>query len=223
MAEVMAIGGDAGSDLRGDGLVATQEREVAVCRGGGDNLDVPGVLQAAKRSDEIPLVAHQEVIRDSPIEVGPRTGQVLGVTISAGSEVLAVPFREPRSLFEVPEEPVPKSPGGQGLGEHGGDAHRDSRAMPFASQAIHHPQNRDVALRGGFVEPVLAVGPAAVPQNPREMAMENEHDRSDRFVDQGLTRQAPSSRQVQPGQHATVRESLCVHLIRGRSMWRGIP
>ena len=80
-------------------------------------------------------------------------------------------------VVELPLENV----GGQHLRQDGGDPQGHPGGQAVGGQTVEGLEQGDIGLRRGFVEPIHAVGPAAVADDVREVGMEHKGEVSERF------------------------------------------
>ena len=84
-------------------------------------------------------------------------------------------------VVQVVLELLAKDLGGQHFRQDGGDPQGNPGAAAFGAQAVEGLEQGDVGFGRGLVEPIHAVGPAAVADDVREMGMEHKGEISQGF------------------------------------------
>ena len=97
-------------------------------------------------------------------------------------------------VVQVVLELLAKDLGGQHFRQDGGDPQGNPGAVAFGAQAVEGLEQGDVRFGRGLVEPIHAVGPAAVADDVREMGMEHKREISQRFSHDVLHAQARGNR-----------------------------
>ena len=179
VAEVPLVRGHGDPQLEVDRLLAQQQGEVAVCRGARDQADVPRVVQAPKRPDEV-AVQPLELLEAVPVIAFPVPGTRHEVRPSLTLELTRV---LPGGLDPGTEELLDLALERRCrklLGEHRRDVDRRMGAVAAFGEAGEGVQERKVAADGNFGEPVAAVRPAAVAQNEGQMRVQDQREIADR-------------------------------------------
>ena len=162
-------------ELKPDALVAREQREKAVGRGGGDRLDASAVLQSPERGHDVaadvveqPMQARQalapELHQRQEIAFARRVERALGFV--AGEEPLA-------------EERLHLADEGRArelIGQHGRDAQGERRGDALGLQRAELLDQRKVGIERGLAEPVTAMGPAAVVEHPGQVTVQGEDE-----------------------------------------------
>src|SRR5690606_2147149 len=165
---------DTESDLGTDHLVGAEEREVAVRRGAGDDLDRALVLESAECTDDVPVVAFAEVMEPLREDDRPVAGDVAAVGAPFPSEDLRVVASGLDPLLEPAFEFVLERFTRELLAEDRGDAERDPGPEPFLEEPLDPADQGEVAFRRRLVQPFGPVRPAAVREDVGEMGVQNE-------------------------------------------------
>ena len=175
-AEVAAMRGDAGADLGEDALVGAEQRQVAVGGAGGDEADEAGGLEAAEAGDEV-AVERVEVFEGLGEEVLPVAGEVSEVLIARLPEVGLVFAGGADLAAEIAGELAAEGWVGELFEEDGREAEVAVQGEAVALEVGEDAEERQVGLGGGIVEPLGAVGPGAVVDDPGEMGVEGEREK----------------------------------------------
>jgi hypothetical protein len=172
LADVPEMRRNGGADLRAHALIGAQQRQIAVGRARGKNLDHADVVEVAEAIDDLPA-ERIEVVERSGKEVVPearRLGEVglAGLDkerlILAGSDDL--PRHVLRELGE--EERMSKL-----LEQNRRDVDIEIGRNAVAFEIRKHAQQGKVGLGGSFVQPLHAVRPGAVVHHPGQVRMQH--------------------------------------------------
>ncbi len=172
-ADVALVGGDGGADLGANALVGAEERHVAVGGAAGDDLDQAGIVEVAKAFDDVAVEG---------LEVGEGVGEIflpeageLGVVEFADGEEVGFIFAGGEDLaLEIAGEVGLEDGVGKLLEEDGGEIEAAVEGDAVALKIAEDAEERKVGFGGGFVEPLNAMRPGAVIDDPGQVGMEGE-------------------------------------------------
>src|SRR3989454_11643747 len=165
--EASAVARDAGGELRVDRFIATEERQVSMGGSRHDDLDPIAVLQPRERREQVLIVSLHEVGLRATVEVGPGRGSPPTTVITRRVELPLIRLRSIRPLLQVGQESVAEPRRGKHLGEDRRNANRDRSFAAFLLEAIKEPEDREIALGRGLVEPRFPVRPTTMAEDPR--------------------------------------------------------
>src|SRR3989440_9154808 len=165
--EASAVARDAGGELRVDRFIATEERQVSMGGSRHDDLDPIAVLQPRERREQILIVCLHEVGLCATVEVGPGRGSPPTTVIPRRVELPLIRLRSIRPLLQVGQESVAEPRRGKHLGEDRRNANRDRSFAAFLLEAIKEPEDREIALGRGLVEPRFPMRPTTMAEDPR--------------------------------------------------------
>lgn len=138
----------------------------------------------------------------------PELGQPLtrGAVLGRGQfpqHRVAAPARR-RFVAAQPPIPQPVVEGPQAArivqprGQRRCDPQREHVPAAFGGEALQHPRQRQVAVRPRLVQPFLSDRPAAMPGEPRQMAVQHQAERADRFGHAATLRPPQQRRRERP-------------------------
>src|SRR5437870_2446149 len=165
--EASAVARDAGGELRVDRFIATEERQVSMGGSRRDDLDPIAVLQPRERREQVLIVSLHEVGLRATVEVGPGRGSPTTTVITRRVELPLIRHRSIRPLLQVGQESLAEPRRGKHLGEDRRNANRDRSFAAFLLEAIKEPEDREIALGRGLVEPRFPVRPTTMAEDPR--------------------------------------------------------
>jgi hypothetical protein len=174
-AEEVLVLAQAHLQLQVDALVAPEQRQVAVRRGGADQLQAAGALEAAELAHEVAVEdLHQPSQAHEP--VAPVASQRDEVAIADGVELGGRALRGREPLVEQMGQLRREVGMGELTGEDGRDAEGDGRRDAVVLQPPQLFEEGQVRIERGLAQPVAAVWPPAVMQHPRQMAVQHEDE-----------------------------------------------
>jgi len=167
------VGRDGGADLSADALVGAQQRQVSVGRRAGDDLNQAGVVEVAETADDV-AVEGIEIVESGGKEPAPearRLGEMgvagldeVGLILACGEDLA----RKVLGKFGYEERMS------QLLQQNGGEVDVEIGGNTVTFQIAQHAQDREVGLRGGFVQPLHPVRPGAVVDHIRQVRVQRE-------------------------------------------------
>jgi hypothetical protein len=164
----------ADGELEPDALVPREERQKPVGGSRAEDLDPAPRLEIAERAHEIGAGGLEQVPK--PREpVTPVAHERQEVRLGRGDvERGLVAGLEP--LGDERLELVNEDRAGELVGEHRREADGDGRRDVLVVERAQRLEQRQVGVERGFAEPVAAVRPAPMVEDPREVAMEHQHE-----------------------------------------------
>ena len=174
--------------------VPAQQGQIAVGGGGGDDFEDPGVHQPPEGPDQILAKILAEGPLHFPVAGFPHLGHGGEMLISQLLEGGQVILGRLDLFVQVVLELLAKDVGGQHLRQNGGDSQGNPGFEAFGAQAVEGLEQGDVRFGRGLVEPIHAVGPAAVADDVREMGMEHKGEISQGFSHDVLQAKVGESR-----------------------------
>ena len=176
-AEVPYVGVDGGPDLGADALIGAEERQEAVSRGGGDDTDQAGIVEVAKRLNEIAAQMPEvlERLREEPVPEAGNLGEVMFSALD--EECLVFP-----GGYDLAREVVGKFGGKDGMSElleqDGRKVEVAMEADVIAFQIFENAQEGQVGLGCGFVQPLHPMRPCAVVYDIWQMRVQGEREKA---------------------------------------------
>src|SRR5262249_40511015 len=120
------VGGNAGRDLTEDRRIPGKQRQVAVRRGGGRDLDPAGILQAAQGADDVAAKAAREPGRGAGEPVVKEPGETAHPRTARLFKAIDVVRRPGGALRREVDEVIDDQGIGQLLGKDRGDTDRQT-------------------------------------------------------------------------------------------------
>ncbi len=172
-AEVALVGVDGGADLGAHALVGAKQRQVTVGGAAGDDLDEALVVEVAEAFDDV-AVESFEVMQGVREIFLPEAGE-LGVVEFADGEEVGLVFAGGQDLaVEIAREVGFEDGVGELLKEDGREVEAAVEGDAIALEVAEDAEERKVSFGSGFVEPLDAMGPGAVVDDPGKVGMERE-------------------------------------------------
>ena len=160
--------------LRIDGGIAPQQRQVAVGRRAGEDLDRALLLEPAKAGDQVRAVRPHEVFERRAVEGFPPLGEARHRRLGAALEPLAVFARRGDLRLEIADELAMEVGMSELLAQHRREPQRDAERSPGLRAVMEDLPQRQVGLRRGFVQPVHSMRPAAMVEHPWQVRVEDD-------------------------------------------------
>jgi len=173
--EQPAVLGAADRELEPDALVACEQGEEPVGRGRGDGLDPPAFLQRSNGRDDVAT----EVVKE-PVQAGqPRTPE-----LHPRDQMLLDRRGQRHPGLVAGHEPLGEE--GLHLADEGRthqliredrrDTDGEWRRHALGLQSAQLLDQRQVSVEGGLAEPIAAVRPAAVVEDPGQVTVQREDE-----------------------------------------------
>ena len=124
-----------------------------------------------------PALARREVGAHVLVEPDPEIGDRDGAVVPERREMDAVLAGRGPALLEIGVETGPEARVRELLAEDGRHADGRLERDPAVDEPLGGPQERHVRLGGRLVEPVRAVRPRPVPEDVRQVSVQNEDER----------------------------------------------
>jgi hypothetical protein len=169
--------GHRGAHLPLDRGVGREQREVAVGRPAGEDLDRALLLEPAEAGHDVHALRPHEVLERVAVEALPALGECGEGGFAGAAEPRPVLGGGRDLLPEIVAELAMEIGMRQLLAQHRGEIDRDPERSATGA-LVEHAREREVGLRHRLVEPVHSMRPAAVMQHPRQMGVEHERERS---------------------------------------------
>ncbi len=158
--EVTAIGPHTDRQLAVDGGIPFHERQVAVCGGAGDDVQIPLVLQVAEGAHQVSAEAFLESLQNPSIPVVVEPSQVEEMAMVCFLVTLDVGFDQGQLFLEIELEMGQHVAVGQLLQQDGRQADGQLGFVSLVLQVVEGVEQGDVGFGHGFVDHFLSVGPA---------------------------------------------------------------
>ncbi len=133
--------------------IFVHQRQVAVGRAAGDDLQLARVLELAERGEEIAvvLVGEDAPAVFQPVQVEP--GELVELVVALGAvDFLVSQLDRP---VERPQVTILQKLVAQHRGQRRRDRHGQPEIAAVVEQPVHHVDERDVGLGDRLVEPIL--------------------------------------------------------------------
>ena len=176
-----AVRRDRGAHLALHRRVARQEREVAVGRAAGDDLDRAALLEPPEPRHQIGTERTHEVLERSAVEPLPALGERGEPRFAGAREPGAVLGRGGDLLLQVAHELAVEIGVRELLAQDRAQIEGDAERAALRALMQHAPQ-RQVRLGRRLVEPVDAVGPSTVVEHPGQVGVKDERQAAERHV-----------------------------------------
>ena len=200
--EMPRVRREADVELAVDRAVVREKRKEPVRRGRRDHLERALLGEPSKRRKE-PALPRREVGAHLLVEPDPEVRDGDGAVVAERRELDAVLAGRGRALLEVAVECGAEARVRELLAEDGRHPDRRLERDAAVDETLGGSQERDVRFRGRLEEPVCAVRPRAVPENVREVPVQDEDERR-RRSHQGRRFYAARGR-LRPAQATTLR------------------
>ena len=169
------VGAETDVELPLDGAVVRKEGQEPVRRRAADRLEDAEVGERTKRRND-PRAPTPEVLEEAVVEVPPIRRDRRSVRFPLLAEPGAVLVGGVSPLGEVGRETLGEARVLELLAEDGRQADGRLQRNAVRHEVLGRAEEREVALGGGLVEPVGAVGPDAVSENVGDVAVEDEDE-----------------------------------------------
>ena len=178
-AEMPRVRREAHVELALDRAVVREEREESVRGGRRDHLERAAVGEPAEGREES-AVPRGEVGARLLVEARPELRHGHGRRVALRAERRDVGARRGGPLREVGVEAGAEARVRELLAEDGRHPDRRLERHAAVEEPLARPQEREVRLGGGFVEPVRAVRPRAVSEDVGDVPVQDEDERGRR-------------------------------------------
>ncbi len=171
------VGGNRGAHLRANALVGAQQRQVPVGRAAGDDLDQAGVVEVAEALNDV-SVQRVEVLQRGLKEAPPEARGLGQVVVAGLDEVGLVLARGDDLARDVLGKLGDEERMGELLQQDRREIEVEVGRDPIPFQIAQHPQQRQIGLGGGLVQPLHAMRPGAVVHHIGQMRMEGDGEKA---------------------------------------------